>query len=38
MQPEVIERCLEIATQAPSGSDRQRWHVVVINEVRTPGR
>ncbi len=32
VEPEVIERCLEIATQAPSGSDRQRWHFVVITD------
>jgi hypothetical protein len=23
LEPELIERCLEIAIQAPSGSDRQ---------------
>jgi nitroreductase len=28
--PEIVERCLEIAIQAPSGSDRQKWHFVVI--------
>ncbi|WP_129670786.1 nitroreductase family protein [Candidatus Chloroploca sp. Khr17] len=32
VEPELIERCLEIATQAPSGSDRQRWHFVVITD------
>ncbi|MGQ9928518.1 MAG: nitroreductase family protein [Chloroflexaceae bacterium] len=32
VEPEVIERCLAIATQAPSGSDRQRWHFVVITD------
>ncbi len=30
--PEVIERCLEIAIQAPSGSDRQSWEFVVLTE------
>ena len=25
VEPEVIERCIEIATQAPSGSNRQGW-------------
>lgn len=29
---EVIERCLEIATQAPSGSNRQGWHFLVITD------
>lgn len=32
VEPEVIERCLEIAIQAPSGSDRQSWHFVVITD------
>src|ERR1043165_333234 len=32
VEPEVIERCLELAVQAPSGSDRQGWHFVVITE------
>jgi len=30
VEPEVIERCLELATQAPTGSNRQDWHFVVI--------
>lgn len=32
VEPEVIERCIEIATQAPSGSNRQPWHFVVITD------
>jgi nitroreductase len=32
VEPEVIERCLELAIQAPSGSDRQNWHFVVITD------
>lgn len=28
----VIERCLEIAIQAPSGGDGQKWHFVVITD------
>ena len=32
VEPAVIERCLEIATQAPSGSDRQGWHFVVVTD------
>jgi nitroreductase len=37
VEPEVIEQCLEIAIQAPSGSNRQGWHFVVITdpELRT---
>jgi nitroreductase len=32
VEPEVIERCIEIATQAPSGSNRQGWHFMVITD------
>ena len=32
VEPEVIERCLELAIQAPSGSNRQGWHFVVITD------
>lgn len=32
VEPEVIERCLEIAMQAPTGSNRQGWQFVVITE------
>jgi nitroreductase len=32
VEPEVIERCLEIALQAPSGSNRQNWHVVAVTD------
>jgi nitroreductase len=32
IEPEMIERCLDLAIQAPSGSDRQRWHFVVVTD------
>ncbi len=32
VEPEVIERCIEIAAQAPTGSNSQRWHFVVVTE------
>lgn len=32
VEPEVLERCLDIAVQAPSGSNRQRWHFVIVTE------
>src|SRR3954447_20387295 len=32
VEPDVIEQCLDIATQAPSASDRQKWHFVVITD------
>jgi nitroreductase len=30
VEPEVIRECVEIALQAPSGSNRQRWHFMVV--------
>lgn len=30
--PELIQECLEIAIQAPSGSNRQPWHFLVITD------
>ncbi|WP_344146714.1 nitroreductase family protein [Kribbella yunnanensis] len=30
--PELIRECLEIATQAPSGSNGQRWHWLVVTD------
>lgn len=32
VEPAVIERCIEIAIQAPSGSNRQPWHFVVVTD------
>ena len=29
---ELIRQCIEIALQAPSGSNSQRWHFVVITD------
>ncbi len=33
VEPEVIEECLEIALQAPSGSNRQGWHFIVVRDL-----
>lgn len=35
--PELVRECLQIATQAPSGSNSQAWHWIVITdqELRT---
>lgn len=30
--PELVRECLEIALQAPSGSNRQGWHWVVVTD------
>lgn len=35
VEPELIEQCLEIAIQSPSGSDRQRWYFVVVTDPQT---
>lgn len=32
VEPAIIERCIEIATQAPTGSNLQGWHFVVVTE------
>ena len=32
VEPEIIERCLEIALQAPSSSNSQRWQFIVITD------
>jgi nitroreductase len=32
VEPEVIERCLEVAAQAPTGSNQQGWQFVVITD------
>ena len=32
VEPEVIRECLEIALQAPSGSNSQQWHFVVVTD------
>ena len=32
---EVIRECLEIALQAPTGSNRQNWHFVVVTDEGT---
>ncbi|MFV9505773.1 MAG: nitroreductase family protein [Oscillochloridaceae bacterium umkhey_bin13] len=32
VESELIEQCLEIAIQAPSGSDQQRWHFIVVTD------
>ncbi len=32
VEPEVIEQCIEIATQAPTAANAQGWHFVVVTE------
>lgn len=32
VEPEVIRECLDIALQAPSGSNRQGWHWIVVTD------
>lgn len=34
----VIEECLRIAQQAPSASNRQHWHFVVVSDPRSGRR
>lgn len=32
VEPEILERCIEIATQAPTGLYGETWHFVVVTE------
>lgn len=32
LEREVVEECLELAVQAPTGSNRQAWHWVVVDD------
>lgn len=32
VEPEIVQRCLEIAIQAPSGSNRQGWHFLLVSD------
>ncbi|MFN8439763.1 MAG: nitroreductase family protein [Caldilineaceae bacterium] len=32
VEPEIIQRCIEIAIQAPSGSNRQGWHFMIVSD------
>lgn len=32
VEPEVIRECIELATQAPTGSNSQQWHFVVVTD------
>ena len=37
VDPAIIEECLQIAMQAPSGSNIQNWHWVVVTDPQTKG-
>nr|MDT0667583.1 nitroreductase family protein [Micromonospora sp. DSM 115978] len=32
VEPEIVEECLRIALQAPSGSNAQGWHWIVVTD------
>ncbi len=32
VEPEIIQRCIEIAIQAPTASNNQRWHFVIVSD------
>src|SRR5262249_55517086 len=32
VEREVLERCIEIALQAPTGSNAQGWHFVIVTD------
>lgn len=32
VEPEILEECLAIALQAPTGSNQQKWHFIVVTD------
>ena len=34
VEPEIIERCIEIALQSPTGSNFQGWHFMVVTDAQ----
>ena len=32
VEPEVLQKCIEIAMQAPTGSNQQHWHFMVVTD------
>jgi len=34
VEPELIDECLELAVQAPTGGNRQLWHFVVVTDAQ----
>jgi len=32
VEPEIIQKCLELASQAPTGSNQQGWHFMVVTD------
>jgi len=34
VEPELIDECLELAVQAPTGGNRQLWHFVVVTDTQ----
>jgi len=38
VEPEVLERCIEIALHAPTGGNRQGWHFVIVTDAEKRAR
>src|SRR5712691_2633338 len=34
VEPEIIDECLQLAVQAPTGGNRQGWHFVVVTDAQ----
>ena len=34
VEPEVLERCIDIALQSPTGSNQQGWHMMVVTDAK----
>lgn len=34
VEPDVLERCIDIALQSPTGSNQQGWHMMVVTDAK----
>ena len=34
VEPDVLERCIDVALQAPTGSNQQGWHMMVVTDAK----
>ncbi|HEX8033931.1 MAG TPA: nitroreductase family protein, partial [Ktedonobacterales bacterium] len=34
VEPEILRECLELAIQAPTGSNNQNWHFILVTDPR----
>src|SRR6185437_15029587 len=34
VEPEILRECIELAIQAPSGSNNQNWHFIIVTDLQ----